>query len=81
MKIGLLLLVLIGGFTAHAAALLLVNVNTTTVNPSTGVLEFQYNTLNALASNAAITDFGGAALGSVVPPSVGVTGDLTTKTT
>lgn len=79
MKIRLLLLILIAVSNVQAAALYMVTINSTTINPLAAVLELQYSTANLQSSAAAITDFSGAALGSVIPPTVAATGDLTTN--
>jgi hypothetical protein len=79
MNIRLLLLFLIGLSSVQAAPLYLVTIDSSTINPLAAVLEFQYSTLNTLSSTASITDFTGATLGSVIPPTVAATGDLATN--
>lgn len=79
MKFRLLLLILIAVSNVQAAALYLVTIDSSTINPLAAVLELQYGTLNVQSSVAAITDFNGATLGSVIPPTVSATGGLTTN--
>ena len=64
---------------AAPAATFLITVDTSSINPTSGIIALDYSTQNAQSSFAAITGFSGATLGAPEPALGTVSGDLSTN--